>query len=106
MNIALNRPTSYFFANPEMKAVELTAGELLRQTAKAVPDRVALIETPDPVTGRHRSWTYREFLDNAERTARGLLAKFSAGDTVAIWAHNIPEWSFVEFGAALAGIVL
>ena len=106
MTIAQDCPTSYFFANPEMKAVDLTAGDLLRQTAEAVPDRVALIETPDPVTGRQRSWTYREFLDNAERTARGLLARFSTGDSVAIWAHNIPEWSFVEFGAALAGIVL
>lgn len=106
MSVTPDRPTSYFVANPHLKAVELTAGELLRQTATAVPDRVALIEPADPLTGLHRSWTYREFLDNAERTARGLLEKFSPGDTVAIWAHNIPEWSFVEFGAALAGIVL
>ncbi|WP_340317987.1 AMP-binding protein [Rhizorhabdus argentea] len=99
-------PSSKFFANPQAEVSEITVGDLLRECAKTVPHRVALKESPDPISGVQRGWTYAEILDGAERTARGLLTKFRPGDHVAIWAHNVPEWWFVEFGAALAGIVL
>lgn len=98
--------SSNFFANPGAEPSSLTLGDLLRECAASVPDRVALKESPAPETGRQRAWTYAEILDGAERTARGLLTLFKPGDHVAIWAHNVPEWWFVEFGAALAGIVL
>src|SRR4051812_36589391 len=97
--------TSYFQANPHAQVSEMTLGELLRNCAQTVPDRIALKESPDH-EGRQRSWTYAEALDAAERTARGLLTRFSPGEHVAIWANNLPEWWLVEFGAALAGIVL
>src|SRR5207249_12013291 len=28
------------------------------------------------------------------------------GERVAVWANSIPEWVFLEFGAALAGVTL
>ncbi|MEJ7935013.1 AMP-binding protein [Sphingobium sp. AN558] len=97
--------TSYFHANPQAQVSEMTLGDLLRDCAQAVPDRIALKESPD-MEGRQRSWTYAQALAAAERSARGLLALFRPGEHVAIWAHNVPEWWLVEFGAALAGIVL
>src|SRR5262249_7715138 len=40
------------------------------------------------------------------RVAYALLTRFSPGDRVAVWAPNLPEWALLEFGAALAGMVL
>lgn len=105
MSNELVAPSSYFHANPDAQVSEITLGDLLRQCAQAVPDRIALKESPDE-QGRQRSWTYAEGLEAAERTARGLLTLFRPGEHVAIWAHNVPEWWIVEFGCALAGLVL
>ena len=35
-----------------------------------------------------------------------MRARFEPGERVAIWSSNRPEWLFVQFGAALAGLVL
>ena len=40
------------------------------------------------------------------RVAHALRTRFAQNERVAIWAHNIPEWIMVEFGAAMAGVVL
>jgi fatty-acyl-CoA synthase len=53
-----------------------------------------------------RQWTYAELLAQSERTARALLHRFEPGSHIAIWAHNIPEWELLEFGCALAGMVI
>lgn len=84
---------------------DLTVGAALREVAAAVPDRTALVEgAADPST--RRRWTYGELLEDAERCARALRRRFEPGERVAIWAHNLPEWLIVEYGAALAGLVL
>src|SRR5262245_14013612 len=83
---------------------EATIGALLREVAATVPDRVALIEGLAGSAGRH--WTYAELLTDAERCARSLLGWFAPGERVAVWAHNLPEWVLLEYGAALAGITL
>jgi len=83
----------------------ITLGDLLREAADAVPDRIALVEgIPDAAT--RRQWTYRELLEASERVARALAARYAPGDRVAVWAHNIPEWVMLEFGCALSGVVL
>jgi fatty-acyl-CoA synthase len=84
---------------------EQTIGQLLQHAARDVPDRLALVAgTADPAA--RRRWTYAELLHEATRTAQALLTHFEPGDRVAVWAHNIPEWVMLEFGAALAGVVL
>lgn len=83
----------------------LTVGEALRDAVREAPDAVALVEgAPDPAA--RRRWTYRELLADAERTGAALLARFSPGERVAIWANNLPEWVLLEYGAALAGITI
>ncbi|HEV8298235.1 MAG TPA: AMP-binding protein [Acidimicrobiales bacterium] len=84
---------------------ESTIGDLIRTAAASAPEHPALTfaTTADGIVGR---WTYAEFLAEAEAAARALLAHFHPGERVAIWASNRPEWLFVQFGAALAGIVL
>jgi len=85
--------------------LELSIGALLRRAAAAAPERLALVAgTADP--GLRRAWTYAELLRDAEACAHALLAHHRPGERVAVWAHNIPEWVLLEFGAALAGVVL
>ena len=77
----------------------------MAEAAHEWPDRVALIEGRlDGATGR--VWTYAEFQNQSEHVARALLARFDPGDRIAVWAHNIPEWALLQFGAAMAGMVL
>jgi fatty-acyl-CoA synthase len=81
-----------------------TVGGRLREIADAVPDRVALVEGLP--TAERRQWTYAELLTDAERCACWLLTHFEPGEHVAVWAHNLPEWVLLEYGAALAGLTL
>jgi fatty-acyl-CoA synthase len=84
---------------------DITLGELLRSAAETAPDRIALIAgVPDPAN--RRQWTYAELYAQALRTARALRTRFEPGERVAIWAYNIPEWIMMEFGAAMAGVIL
>jgi len=84
---------------------DITLGDLLREAAAAAPDRLALIAgAPDPAM--RRQWTYRQLCDEAERVARALTTRFGPGERVAVWAPNLPEWMMLEFGAAMAGVVL
>ena len=84
---------------------EQSVGDALRAAAAAAPDRLAIVEgTPRP--GARRTLTYVELLDRAEATARALLSRFQVGDHVAVWAGSSLEWIILEYGAALAGLVL
>jgi fatty-acyl-CoA synthase len=94
---------SYWPADTSVSLRDLTVGDLLREAAKDSPDIVGLVAG---VPGVDRRWTFAEMLLDAERVAVGLLARFSPGERVAVWAPNLPEWVLLEFGAALAGMVL
>ena len=84
---------------------DITLGDLLREAAESVPDRLALVEGIPDADAR-RSWTYEELLHESTRVAQALSTRFPKGDRVAVWAHNVPEWVMLEFGCALAGVVL
>src|SRR5277367_4611271 len=98
--------TESYVAGPTTPAVrEMTFGELLRSAAESAPDRIALIAgVADPALRRH--WTYQEFYQQAQRTARALLSRFKPGERVAVWAQNLPEWMMLEFGCGMAGVVM
>ena len=90
--------TSYWAADDSDAVRETTVGGMLRDAAAQAPGM------PDPA-GRAR-WTYAELLSDAERVARALLTRFEPGEHVAVWAPNVPEWVLLQYGAALAGMVL
>ncbi len=90
-------------ADESSPVLETTVASILRDAAARAPDNVALVEgTP----GGGRRWTYAELLRDAETIAGALTARFEKGERVAVWAPNIPEWVLLEYGAALAGVVL
>jgi fatty-acyl-CoA synthase len=113
MNIASNAAStntlpltmSHWSATDELAVEELTVGDMLRSAVASAPDRIGLMAgVHDPAD--RRKWTYTELLDDAERCARALLARFEPGERVAIWAPNVAEWVILELGAGLAGVVL
>ena len=96
---------SYWPAQDDIPLIETSSGDALRAAAASRPDHLALIEGhPDPA--RRRRWTYAELLRDAEATARALLSRFKPGEHVAVWGGNSPEWIIVQYGLALAGLVL
>ena len=96
---------SYWPADTGESLWEATVGGALRQVAGEIPDQTALVAGVPDLAGRRR-WTYGQLLAEAETVARSLLARFERGERVAVWAPNIPEWVLLQYGAALAGIVL
>ncbi|HEY1598969.1 MAG TPA: AMP-binding protein [Pirellulales bacterium] len=80
----------------------LTIGQALVRTARAFPERDALVF---PALGQR--WTFAEFLAEVDRAARGLVALgIGAGQHVAIWATNVPQWVVLQFATARIGAVL
>jgi len=111
----MNTPftTSYIPADTSTPLDELTTGALLRAAAAEAPDRLALVEASPPgapslsgAARTDREWTYAELLTEAETCAHFLLTRFSPGERIAVWAPNIPEWVILQYGAALAGLIL
>jgi fatty-acyl-CoA synthase len=80
-------------------------GQALRDVAREVPDRVALVEGVADHSKRRR-WTYAQLLADAERTAAALLSRFEPGERVAVWGSNVPEYVLIQYGCALAGVIM
>ena len=84
---------------------DITVCEILRHAAATVPDRLALVGCVEDPAAR-RQWTYAEFVADSERAARALLARFSPGDRIALWAPNSAEWIILQQGISMAGMVM
>ena len=79
-------------------------GEVLDRSVALFPDRDALI-----VRHQNRRYTYRQFRDEVELAARGLLALgvgVNKGDRVGIWSTNCAEWVVLQFATAKLGAIL
>jgi len=105
---------SYVPADNSIAILDMTAGDLLHQAASEDPSRTALIEVApssfltaiDPAIACPRHWTYAELQADAELAAQWLLTKFEPGEHICVWAPNMAEWVILQYGAALAGLVL
>ena len=82
--------------------IEVTIGELLRNTASKFPGHDALVY---PDTGLKQNYT--EFLNSCKDVAKGFMAiGVKNGDHVSVWTTNIPEWVYIQFGLGMIGAVL
>ncbi|WP_127935737.1 AMP-binding protein [Nonomuraea polychroma] len=104
---------AYWPADTSRPVLELSTGDLLREAARDAGDQTALIEaappgTPSPARAERtdRRWTYRQLPADAEQCAHWLLTRFAPGERITVWAPNIPEWIILQYGAALAGVVV
>jgi fatty-acyl-CoA synthase len=81
---------------------DVTVGRLLTLLAEAQPDREALVYSHAGLR-----WTFRQLDTEARTVARGLMAHgVRAGDRVAVWATNVPEWIVMQFALAKLGAIL
>lgn len=98
----MSESTSYTFGVWDAPLLGDTIGANLDRTTAAHPDREALI---DYTTGIR--WTYREFTDEVNALALGLLrAGIGQGDRVGIWAPNCPQWTLTQYATAKIGAIL
>jgi fatty-acyl-CoA synthase len=97
--------TSQAKGSTSVPLVDESIGEALSRSARRWPDRTALVNGSADAAARSR-WTYQQLHHQALRSAWALLSSFKLGDALAVWAPNCPEWVFLEFGAALAGLKL
>src|SRR5215470_12681193 len=104
---------AYWPADTSEPVLELTTGDLLREAAAGAGTQTALIEAAPPgapsLAGAERTdrrWTYGQLLAEAGQCAHWLLTRFSPGERITIWAPNIPEWVILQYGAALAGLIV
>jgi fatty-acyl-CoA synthase len=89
--------------------LEITVGDLLDQRAEEIPSHEAVVYAcyPEFAGALDIRWTYRQYREHADETARGLMALgLRKGEHVAVWAANLPEWLLLQMGAAKAGLVL
>jgi fatty-acyl-CoA synthase len=101
----MTRTESYAAGSDTPVVRDITIGAALAEAAAEMPDQPALTAgVADPAA--RRDWTYAELYADAEAVARALLERFEPGERVAVWAPNIPEWVLLEYGSALAGVVL
>jgi long-chain acyl-CoA synthetase len=78
----------------------MSVGELVRETAKRVPDKAALIFHDRPIT-------YREVDEEIERAAAGFAALgIKRGDRVALLVHNVPHFVYAYHGLLRVGAVM
>ena len=77
-----------------------TLGALLDDAARRYGPREAL-------TFEGRRWTFRQFREDVDRTARALIhLGVQPGDKVSLWMPNRPEWLHICFALAKIGAVL
>ncbi len=96
---------SYWPAETSTDLLDTTLGDLLRQAAAEVPDRMALV-TGEEDHSQRRRWTYAQLLAESERLARALVRHFAPGARIAVYAPNCAEWALLQHGASLAGLQL
>jgi fatty-acyl-CoA synthase len=96
---------SYLSADTRTRLVEYTVGGLLAERARTHRDVTALVG-PRHGDGAEMRLTYGELYDEACRVATALSRLAQRGDYVALWAPNTVEWPIIQYGAALAGVVL
>jgi fatty-acyl-CoA synthase len=92
-------------ADRSVDLVDFTVGKLLADRAKAHPDRVAIVGVHHG-TGEQVRLTYEQLDHEACRVASALAGLAERGSFIAIWAPNIVEWAIIQYGCALAGMVL
>ncbi len=104
--IGETRLTSAYWPKDEsVPLVDHTVGSLLAERARTHADSLALVGNAHG-SGEERRLTYAQLYAEARRVATALRRLAEPGEYVALWAPNVVEWPIVQYGAALAGVVL
>lgn len=87
---------------PRFEVGKITMGELVDLMADKLGDNLALMYPRKQI-----KLNYREFRDICNQVAKGFMALgIEKGEHISIWANNVPEWVYTQFGSAKMGAVL
>ncbi len=89
-----------------LELLDITIGDMLDKQAERYAEREAIVYHY-PELGLELRWTYRQYRDEADHLAKGLLALgIEHGEHVAVWAPNLPEWILLQMALAKIGAVM
>jgi len=90
----------------DIDLIRLTIGELFDRQCEAFAGKEAIVYNY-PEIGLDLRLSYRQYRDEVERLAKGLLSLgIQKGENIAVWATNVPEWILLEMALAKIGAVL
>jgi fatty-acyl-CoA synthase len=93
---------SYARGTGDIPLLRCCIGEALDASASSHPEQDALV-----VRHQNRHYTYRQFREEVELAARGLLRMgIQKEDRIGIWATNCAEWVITQFATAKIGAIL
>lgn len=82
--------------------LNVTIGDLLDQITAKLPDKEAMVYADRPVR-----YTYQQLQEAADQVAKALIGiGIKKGETIALWATNVPEWVLLQLGSAKMGAIL
>ncbi len=83
-----------------------TIGEIFDRQAAALPDKEALVYNY-PELGLVLRLSYAQYQAQVNQVAKGLIKLgVEAGEHVAVWSPNLPQWVFLQLALAKIGAVL
>ncbi len=87
---------------PDITVGKTTIGNIVDMLADNLGDNSALEYLSLDI-----KYNFREFRGICDQVAKGLMALgIQRGEKVAIWANNLPEWVYTQYGSARMGAVL
>ncbi len=90
------------FIWPKDELIALTFSQMLDRVTEEFPDQYAFRYTTLDYTR-----TYAEFREDVDTFSRSLIALgVKAGDKVAVWATNVPQWFITFWASVKIGAVL
>ncbi|MCI8623609.1 MAG: AMP-binding protein [Provencibacterium sp.] len=97
-----NHAGTGYYVWPKETLIDFTFPQVLDRMAEEFPDQYAFRYTTCDYTR-----TYAEFREDVDAFARSLIAMgVKAGDHVAIWATNVPQWFITFWATTKIGAVL
>lgn len=87
---------------PDYEIGKVTIGQLVNLMADNLGDMPAVMYPQKEI-----NLNYKQFKDVCNQVAKGLMALgIQKGENISIWANNVPEWIYAQFGSAKMGAVL
>ncbi|MBW2710070.1 MAG: AMP-binding protein [Deltaproteobacteria bacterium] len=87
---------------PKFEVDQTTMGQLLDLVAEQFGDSLAVRYHQLGI-----EYNYSQFKDVCNSAAKGFMAiGAEKGDKIAIWANNVPEWLYTQFGTGKMGAIM
>ncbi len=87
---------------PQYEVGKTTIGQLIDIVGEQFGDSTALRYPKQGI-----DYNYRQFRDLCNQVAKGFMALgVEKDEKIAIWANNVPEWVYTQFGTGKMGAVL